>query len=72
MFSYQIDFEHKGQPEDGGVLENKEPDCSFTKISSRSWTVIKKQTHKEVLGVIESLSKKIKEEQNDPTKNDDW
>lgn len=67
-----IDFVHKGQPEDGGSLENREPDCKFTNISSRSWTVIKQSTHKQALAIVESLKKKITAEQNDPTKSDDW
>ena len=64
-------FEHKG-PHDGGALEDRVPDCEFTNLSSRSWIVVKKQTHKELITVIEGLKKKIKAEQNDPTKNDDW
>ena len=67
-----IDFKHKGQPEDAGALEDREPDCGFTKISSRSWIVIKKSTHKEVIKLLEELKKKITAVQNDPTKNDDW
>lgn len=65
-------FSHKGAPEDAGDLEDNEPDCTFTKISARSWTVIKKQTHKELLILIDKLTKKVTAEQNDPTKSDDW
>ncbi len=65
-------FSHKGNPEDAGDLEDSEPDCTFTKISARSWTVIKKQTHKELLITIDKLTKKVTAEQNDPTKSDDW
>ena len=42
-----VEFIHKGAPKDGGALEDRVPDCEFINISSRSWTVIKKQTHKE-------------------------
>ncbi|MGB1269230.1 MAG: DUF4468 domain-containing protein [Flavobacteriaceae bacterium] len=65
-------FEHKGNPDDAGALEDVEPDCSFTKISIRGWTVLKKDTHKKMLILIDELTKKITAEQNDPTKNDDW
>lgn len=65
-------FEHKGNPDDAGALENEEPDCTFTKISIRGWTVLKKDTHKKMLILIDELTKKIKAVQNDPTKNDDW
>jgi len=67
-----IDFTHTGAPEDGGALENKEPVCKFTNISSRSWTVVKQSTNKQALKIIKSLTDKIKAEQNDPTKSDDW
>jgi len=66
------DFIHSGNSEDAGALEDTEPDCTFQKISIRSWTVLKKDTHKELLMLIEVLTTKIKAEQNDPTKNDDW
>ncbi|MGB0896757.1 MAG: DUF4468 domain-containing protein [Flavobacteriaceae bacterium] len=65
-------FEHTGSPEDAGALEDAEPDCTFTKISIRGWTVLKKDTHKKMLILIDELTKKIKAVQNDPTKNDDW
>ena len=67
-----IDFTHSGAPEDGGALEDREPDCKFTNISARSWTVIKQQTHKEVNIILDSLTKKMTAVQNDPTKSDDW
>lgn len=67
-----IDFVHTGAPEDGGDLESKEPDCKFTKISLRSWTSINLNTHKQALIIIKSLTDKIKAEQNDPTKSDEW
>lgn len=67
-----IDFTHSGAPDDGGALEDRVPDCEFTDISSRSWTVIKKQTYKELNVLIASLTKKITAVQNDPTKSDDW
>jgi len=66
------DFTHTGKPEDAGALEDAEPDCTFQKISIRGWTVLKKQTHKELLKIIDVLTKKITAEQNDPTKSDDW
>jgi hypothetical protein len=65
-------FTHTGDPEDAGDLEDVEPDCTFQKISIRGWTVLKKNTHKELLILIDALTKKIKAEQNDPTKSDDW
>jgi len=65
-------FTHTGDPEDAGALEDAEPDCTFQKISIRGWTVLKKNTHKELLKLIDALTKKIKAEQNDPTKSDDW
>lgn len=65
-------FEHKGNPDDAGALEDAEPDCTFTKISIRGWTVLKKDTHRKMLILIDALTKKITAEQNDPTKNDDW
>lgn len=65
-------FVHTGAPEDAGDLEDSEPDCTFTKISIRGWTVLKKDTHKKMLILIDELTKKITAEQNDPTKNDDW
>ncbi len=67
-----LDFIHTGAPEDGGALENKEPNCKFTNISLRSWTVVKQSTNKQALKIIKSLTDKIKAEQNDPTKSDDW
>ena len=66
------DFVHTGDPEDAGDLEDAEPDCTFTKISIRGWTVLKKDTHRKMLILIDELTKKITAEQNDPTKNDDW
>ena len=66
------DFTHTGDPEDAGALEDAEPDCTFTKISIRGWTVLKKDTHKKMLILIDELTKKITAEQNDPTKSDDW
>ena len=65
-------FKHTGDPEDAGDLEDAEPDCTFTKISIRGWTVLKKDTHRKMLILIDELTKKITAEQNDPTKNDDW
>jgi len=65
-------FTHTGDPEDAGALEDAEPDCTFKSISMRGWTVLKKETHKELLKTIEALTKKITAEQNDPTKSDDW
>jgi len=65
-------FTHTGDPEDAGALEDAEPDCTFQKISIRGWTVLKKSTHKELLKLIDALTKKVKAEQNDPTKSDDW
>ena len=65
-------FTHIGSPEDAGALEDTEPDCTFKKISIRGWTVLKKNTHKELLKLIDTLTKKITAEQNDPTKSDDW
>lgn len=66
------DFTHTGAPKDAGALEDAEPDCTFKSISMRGWTVLKKETHKELLKVIDALTKKVTAEQNDPTKNDDW
>ena len=66
------DFTHTGKPEDGGDLENAEPDCGLHKITIRAWTLIKKTTRLEILKLIESLTKKITAEQNDPTKEEDW
>ena len=66
------DFKHTGNPDDAGALENSEPDCGFQKITVRGWTLIKKTTRLETLKLIKSLTKKIKAEQNDPTKNEDW
>ncbi len=66
------DFNHTGQPEDAGALEDSEPDCSFQKITIRGWTLIKKNTRLEILNLIDSLNKEVIAEQNDPTKNDDW
>lgn len=67
-----IDFIHSGAPDDGGALEDRVPDCEFTNISSRSWTVIKKQTYKELNTIIKSLTDKMSAVQNDPTQSDDW
>ena len=67
-----IDFIHTGAPDDGGALEDRAPDCDFTNISSRSWTVIKQQTNKEMNKIIKSLTDKMTAVQNDPTKSDDW
>jgi hypothetical protein len=66
------DFTHTGEPEDAGALEDAEPDCGLNKITIRGWTLIKKTTGLEILKLIKSLTKKIKAEQNDPTKNEDW
>jgi hypothetical protein len=66
------DFIHTGKPENAGALENIEPDCGLHKITIRGWTLIKKTTRLEILKLIESLTKKITAEQNDPTKSDDW
>lgn len=67
-----IDFSHAGAPDDGGALEDRVPDCEFTNISSRSWTVIKQQTYKEMNKLIKSLTDKMTAVQNDPTQSDDW
>ena len=66
------DFTHTGEPEDAGALEDAEPDCGLNKITIRGWTLIKKTTRLKILKLIESLTKKITAEQNDPTKSDDW
>ena len=66
------DLIHSGDPDDAGALEDAEPDCTFQKISIRGWTVLKKNTHKELLKLIDALTKKVKAEQNAPTKSDDW
>lgn len=67
-----VDLVHKGSSGDGGKLENAKPDCGTTIINNNSWSKIKQQAHTQANELIESLSKKIKEVQNDPTKNDDW
>ena len=67
-----VDLVHKGASGDGGKLENAKPDCGTTVINNNSWSKIKQQAHAQANKLIESLNKKIKEVQNDPTKNDDW
>jgi len=67
-----VDLEHSGAPDDGGALEDRVPDCEFSVLSSRTWTVIKKQTLKKMNVLVASLVAKITAEQNDPTKSDDW
>lgn len=67
-----VDLVHSGSSGDGGKLENPKPDCGTNKITNNSWAAIKQRTHSLSNKLITSLSKKMKEVQNDPTKNDDW
>lgn len=67
-----VDFVHKGSSGDGGKLENTKPDCGTTTITNHAWSGIKQDTHRAANKIISSLTKRMKEVQNDPTKSDDW
>lgn len=68
-----VDYVHSGTDKtfSGGKLENESPECGPS-INVANWKFIKTKTKSEMDALVEELKKKIKAEQNDPTKNKDW
>lgn len=68
------DYVHTGKKRgtDGGKLESSKPACGNISMSSRGWVTIKNESKKKTDKLLEDLKRVIKEDQNDPEKNDDW
>lgn len=69
------DFVHVGDVKVkaiGGKLENINPDCGATKMTSKSWVMIKNKTNSNLLALTEDLKRVVKEFQNDPANKSDW
>ncbi|WMJ75219.1 DUF4468 domain-containing protein [Cytophagaceae bacterium ABcell3] len=55
-YKYEItDFEHSSPKASGGKLESKLPECGKYTLTESGWSTIKKETKKEVEGIIENL-----------------
>ena len=69
------DFVHVGDVKvkaSGGKLENVSPDCGATKMTSKSWVLIKTKTNSNLLTLTSDLKRVVKEFQNDPANKSDW
>ena len=69
------DFVHVGDLKTkaaGGKLENVNPDCGATKMTSKSWVLIKSKTNSNLLALTGDLKRVVKEYQNDPANKSDW
>jgi len=68
------DFVHTGEKRstNGGKLEASKPACGMVTMSSRGWVTIKNETKKKTDKLLADLVREIKEDQNDPEKNEDW
>ncbi len=69
------DFFHVGDLKtkaSGGKLENVTPECGATKMTSKSWVMIKNKTNANILALTADLKRVVKEYQNDPANKSDW
>jgi hypothetical protein len=69
------DFVHVGDVKVkavGGKLENVTPECGSTKMTSKSWVLIKTKTNSNLLALTGDLKRVVKEFQNDPANKSDW
>ena len=69
------DFFHVGDLKvkaSGGKLENVTPECGATKMTSKSWVLIKNTTNSKVIVLTDDLKRVVKEYQNDPANKSDW
>ncbi|WP_018341539.1 hypothetical protein [Cytophaga aurantiaca] len=69
------DFVHAGDIKTkaaGGKLENVTPDCGATKMTSKSWVLIKNKTNSNLVALTDDLKRVVKEFQNDPANKSDW
>jgi hypothetical protein len=68
------DYSHTGKKRstNGGKIESSKPACGMTTMSSRGWVTIKNESKKNTDKLLTDLKRVIKEDQNDPEKNDDW
>ena len=69
------DFVHVGDLKTkaaGGKLENVTPDCGATKMTSKSWVLIKTKTNSNLTALTGDLKRVVKEYQNDPANKSDW
>lgn len=69
------DFLHVGDVKvkaSGGKLENVTPECGATKMTSKSWVLIKSKTNSNLLALTADLKRVVKEFQNDPANKSDW
>jgi hypothetical protein len=69
------DFVHVGDVKtkaSGGKLENVNPDCGSTKMSSKSWVLIKNKTASNATILTNDLKRVEKEFQNNPANKSDW
>jgi len=56
----------------GGKLENVNPDCGATKMTSKSWVTIKNKANANMIALTNDLKRVVKEYQNDPANKSDW
>lgn len=69
------DFFHVGDAKSkasGGKLENVTPECGATKMTSKSWVMIKNKTNSNLVALTADLKRVTKEFQNDPANKSDW
>lgn len=69
------DFFHVGDVKvkaAGGKLENVTPECGATKMTSKSWVLIKTKTNSNLVALTDDLKRVVKEFQNDPANKSDW
>ena len=68
------DYVHTGKKRstNGGKIESSKPACGMSTMSSRGWVTIKNESKKKTDKLLLDLKRVIKEDQNDPEKNDDW
>jgi hypothetical protein len=69
------DFFHVGDLKvkaSGGKLENVTPECGATKMTSKSWVLIKNTTNSKLIALTDDLKRVVKEFQNDPANKSDW
>jgi hypothetical protein len=69
------DFMHEGDiktKDNGGKLENVNPDCGTTKMSAKGWVTAKNKTGSAMKALTDDLKRVIREYQNDPANKTDW
>lgn len=69
------DFFHVGDAKSkvsGGKLENVTPICGATKMTSKSWVLIKNKTNSNMVTLTNDLKRVVTEFQNDPANKSDW